>query len=141
MAQPGNNDEGKDDEKEPSDYGTYKCVFRKTDDSIYIMLKDTKTKRTFSNTFSKSTLSEMHLTQTIDEIINLLEAARSGSDSTLTFKIAFGDAENNKTVSINNLSKSYVKGYALYIGITVKMSWMNTEYNFKLLEQSYVSIF
>ena len=141
MAQPGTNAEGKDDEKEAST--DYKCVFRKSDDSIYIMLKDTKSKRAFSNTFSKSTLLEMDLKSSIDEIINLLKTAKSGSDSSLTFQVAFGDAENTKTVSIDKLSLSYIKGYAAYIIISIKMSWMLTgsEYYFKLLEQSYVNIF
>ena len=143
MAQPGNdNNEGKDDEKEASAYNNYQCVFRQADDSLYIMIKDTKSKRAFSNTFSKSTLMEMHLRESIDEIINLLKTAKSGTDSSLTFQIAFGDAENTKTVSIDKLSKSYVKGCAAYIVVSIRMSWMSkaADYSFKLLEQSYVII-
>ena len=140
MAQPGSNEEGKDDEKETSTCD-YKCVFRKADDSIYIMVKDTKSKRAFSNTFSKSALLAMDLKQqSIDEIITMLEAAKSGSDSSLKFQIVFGDAENTKNVSIDKLSKSYVKGYAAYIIISIQMKWLNADYNFKLLEQSYVNI-
>ena len=78
-------------------------------------MKDRKSKRAFTNTFSKSTLNEMDLKQSIDKVIKMLETAKSGSASELKFEIRFGDAENTKKVSADKLSKSYEKGNALYI--------------------------
>ena len=139
MAQPlqtGN--EGDDDEKKVTKYGTYQCVFRQSSDSLYIMMKNRKTKRTFTNTFSQSTLVEMHLTQSIDKVAKMLETAGSGSASELKFDIRFGDAENTKRLSADKLSKSYEKGNALYIFMSMETSYFFAEYQFKLLEKSYV---
>eukprot|EP01084_Bolivina_argentea_P139903 246061_1 len=133
LMEPGT--EGDDEKKTSSEYGVYQCVFRKAGDSLYLMMKDRKSKRTFSNTFSKSTLMDMDLKQSIDKIINMLETAKSGSQSQLKFQIRFGDAENTKKVSSNQLSKSYQKGYALYVFVSIDQSWFSAEYSFKLLEQ------
>eukprot|EP01084_Bolivina_argentea_P190233 326969_1 len=137
MAQPGDEkeDEGKQIDIDATKFGKYRCVFRAINDSLFIMMKDTKTKRAFSNTFSKSTLLEMNLNQSMDKIMNLLNEARAGSKSELTFKIGFGSAENNKKVSFNQLSKSYVQGHALCIYVAIDNSYFAAEYIFKLLEQ------
>ena len=135
--QPGT--EGDDDEKKISEYGTYQCVFRQASESLYILMKNKKTKRSFTNTFSKSTLVEMDLKQPIGDIVKMLETAKSGSASELKFEIRFGDAENTKTVSADKLS--YEKGKALYIFISMKLSYFSAEYQFKLLEQSYVTLY
>eukprot|EP01084_Bolivina_argentea_P024273 45247_1 len=131
--QPGN--EGNDDEKEVSQYGIYQCVFRQASDSLYIMMKDRKTKRSFTNTFSKSTLVEMDLKQSMDKVVKMLETAKSGSASELKFEIRFGDAENTKKTSADKLSKSYEKGNALYMFVSLEHSYFSAEYQFKLLEQ------
>eukprot|EP01083_Nonionella_stella_P257927 882301_1 len=119
-----------------SKYGNYRCVFRPADaDSLYLMMKDCKSKRAFSQTFSKSTLFEMKLAQPIDKVINLLEEAMSGESTGLKFKIAFGDAENTKTPEFGKLSTRYVQGYALYILVSIDHSYFGADYSFKLLEQ------
>eukprot|EP01083_Nonionella_stella_P257926 882297_1 len=119
-----------------SKYGNYRCVFRPADaDSLYLMMKDCKSKRAFSQTFSKSTLFEMKLAQPIDKVINLLEEAMSGESTGLKFKIAFGDAENTKTPEFGKLSTTYVQGYALYIMVSIDHSYFGADYSFKLLEQ------
>ncbi len=138
ILQPGTEGDD-DDEKKVSEHGAYQCVFRQSSDSLYVMMKNRKTKRSFTNTFSKSTLVEMDLKQSIDKVINLLEAARSGSASELKFEIRFGDAENTKKVSAGQLSKTYEKGNALYIFVSMEHSYFSAEYQFKLLEQSYVT--
>ncbi len=139
MAQPGN--EGNDDEKTSSKYDDYQYVFRKSSDSLYIMMKNKKSKRAFSNTFSRSTLTEMDLKQSIEMIVNLLETAKSGSQTGVKLELRFGDAENIKKVSMDQLSKSYEKGNALYAFVTIEQSWFSAEYQFKLLEQSSVLFF
>eukprot|EP01083_Nonionella_stella_P142845 442722_1 len=119
-----------------SKYGNYRCVFRPADaDSLYLMMKDCKSKRAFSQTFSKSTLFEMKLAQPIDKVINLLQEAISGESTGLKFKIAFGDAENTKTPEFGKLSTRYVQGYALYILVSIDHSYFGANYTFKLLEQ------
>eukprot|EP01083_Nonionella_stella_P072814 196443_1 len=119
-----------------SKYGNYRCVFRPADaDSLYLMMKDCKSKRAFSQTFSKSTLYEMKLAQPIDKVINLLQEAISGESTGLKFKIAFGDAENTKTPEFGKLSTRYVQGYALYILVSIDHSYFGADYSFKLLEQ------
>eukprot|EP01083_Nonionella_stella_P140144 429100_1 len=131
--------EGDDDEKKMSaQYGTYQCVFRKASDSLYLMMKDRKSKRSFANTFSKSTLIEMHLRQPIDKIINMLETAKSGSTSELKFELRFTKAENDKNVSMDQMAKTYEKGDALFLIVSVNQSWFAALYQFKLLEQRYV---
>ncbi len=65
----------------------------------------------------------MDLKQSIDKVINMLEAARSGSASELKFEIRFGDAENTKKVSADQLSKTYEKGNALYIFVSMEHSY------------------
>eukprot|EP01083_Nonionella_stella_P278208 946022_1 len=134
QLQPGT--EGDDDEKKSlSEYGVYQCVFRKAGDSLYLMMKDKKSKRSFSGTFSKSSLTDMDLKQSVDKIIVLLETAKTGEKSELKFEIRFGDVENNKKMSPDQLSKSYEKGYCLYIFITIEQAWFTAQYDFKLLEQ------
>mmetsp|Transcript_60039 Transcript_60039/g.54039 ORF Transcript_60039/g.54039 Transcript_60039/m.54039 type:complete len:300 (-) Transcript_60039:132-1031(-) len=149
MAQPG--DDQKGNEGNDTQFGDYRCVFRPTDDALFIMMKNSKTKRTFENTFSKSTLLEMDLKQPIDKVVNLLLDAKSGKTEELSFKIGFGDAEGetkgsmNKSqqcqpevsqqVSFDKLSKSYLKGSALYIFVNMDNNYFSAEYVFKLLEQ------
>ena len=124
-----------------SNFGDYQCVFRQADDSLYILLKNKKSKRAFTSTFTKSTLIEMDLKQSIDKVINLLEAARSGvRKKELTFTIGFGGANNNKKVPFDKLSTSYSKGCALFICVTIDNPYMESEYVFKLLEQSCVML-
>ena len=136
MAQQQNKDN--DDQKEAvSEYDSYQCIFRKATDSLYIMMKDRKTKRSFTNTFSKSTLLDMELKQSVDKVINLLETAKSGSNADLKFEIRYGDAENIKKLSMDQLSESYEKGDALYAFVCIEQSWFSAEYQFKLFEQSY----
>jgi len=151
MAQPG--DDQKGNEGNDTQFGDYRCVFRPTDDALFIMMKNSKTKRTFENTFSKSTLLEMDLKQPIDKVVNLLLDAKSGKTDELSFKIGFGDAEgetkgstdNDKSqqsqpqvsepISFDKLSKSYLKGSALYIFVNMDNNYFSAEYVFKLLEQ------
>eukprot|EP01083_Nonionella_stella_P132252 402023_1 len=134
QLQPGT--EGDEDEKMmSSQYGTYQCVFRKASDSLYLMMKDRKSKRSFTNTFSKSTLIEMDLKQPIDKIINMLETAKSGSTSELKFELRFTKAENDKKVSMDQMAKTYEKGDALFVIVSVNQSWFAAQYQFKLLEQ------
>eukprot|EP01083_Nonionella_stella_P164962 547634_1 len=134
QLQPGT--EGDEDEKMmSSQYGTYQCVFRKASDSLYLMMKDRKSKRSFTNTFSKSTLIEMDLKQPIDKIINMLETAKSGSTSELKFELRFTKAENDKKVSMDQMAKTYEKGDVLFVIVSVNQSWFAAQYQFKLLEQ------
>mmetsp|Transcript_67178 Transcript_67178/g.60304 ORF Transcript_67178/g.60304 Transcript_67178/m.60304 type:complete len:272 (+) Transcript_67178:44-859(+) len=116
--------------------GDYKGVFRQASDSLYLMMRNTKTKRCFNNTFSKKTLIEgKDIKQPISELVNLLTIAKSGQKAGFTFDIRFGDAENIKNVSMNELSQSYKKGDALYIFLSAKLDYFSAEYQFKLLEQ------
>jgi len=152
MAQPGDDEkrnEGNDLQNTP--FGDYKCVFRPADDALFIMMKNSKTKRAFTSTFSRSKLLEMDLKQPIDKIVNLLLDAKSGKKSELTFKIGFGNADGetkgamksqqNKpqnvapAISFDQLSKSYLKGTALYIFVNIDNDYFSAEYVFKLLEQ------
>eukprot|EP01083_Nonionella_stella_P297019 1008896_1 len=137
MLQPGDEkeNEGCCIDAKASKFGNYRCVFRRADESLYMMMKNSKTKRAFGNTFSKSQLMEMELKQSINKIVNLLEEAQSGSKSELTFKMAFGNAENNKKVTFKQLSKSYAKGDALYIFVAIENSYFGAEYIFKLFEK------
>eukprot|EP00484_Ammonia_sp_Unknown_P028343 CAMPEP_0197029466 /NCGR_PEP_ID=MMETSP1384-20130603/8903_1 /TAXON_ID=29189 /ORGANISM="Ammonia sp." /LENGTH=282 /DNA_ID=CAMNT_0042458633 /DNA_START=12 /DNA_END=860 /DNA_ORIENTATION=+ len=132
MAQPGDE---KQDEGQGDQYENYRCVFRESGDSLYAMLKDTKSKRTFTNTFSKSTLIEMGLNQPLSKVINLLTEAKSGTKPGLSFKVAFGDAKNEKPVTLDKLSTSYEQGHALYVFVTMDYSFFYAEHQFKLLEQ------
>ena len=100
------------------------------------MMKNRKSKRTFSNTFSRSTLTEMELKQSIDMIANMLETAKNSSQTGVKLELRFGDAENTKKVSMDQLSKSYEKGNALYAFVCIEQSWLSAEYQFKLFEQS-----
>mmetsp|Transcript_22682 Transcript_22682/g.36414 ORF Transcript_22682/g.36414 Transcript_22682/m.36414 type:complete len:286 (+) Transcript_22682:60-917(+) len=132
MAQPG--DEKQKEGDTPQHLNEYRCVFRESADSLYILLKNSKTKRAFTNTFTKSTLKEMDLKQPIKKIISLLEESYRGKPE-LSFKVAFGDAENTKQQIFANLYKDYAKGYALYIFVGIDNSYFSAQYAFKLLEQ------
>eukprot|EP01083_Nonionella_stella_P193144 713655_1 len=112
MAEPGGDDEKKEGkiDEQSSIFADYRCVFRAAGDSLYMMIKNVKTKRSFHNTFSKKMLNEMELKQSIDKVINLLNEAKSGTKSELAFKIAFGDANNDKNVLFDKLSKDYSTG-------------------------------
>ena len=124
------------DEKDDETFADYKCTFRADkDDSLYMCLKGSKSKRTFTNTFSKSTLLEMELKQSVEKIVNLLNEAKSGKKEELQFKVGYGDKESTKGVSHDTLSKDYVKGYALYAFVIIDSSYFNAEYTFKLIEQ------
>ena len=124
----------------------YLCVFRPAADSLFIMMKHAKSKRTFTNTFSKSTLGEMGFIKPrdqqpweVDQIVNLLLGAQSSkNEEELSFKIGFGDAEATKQVSFDKLSKSFSKGNALYIFVNINRPYLQDTYIFKVLEQSYV---
>eukprot|EP01083_Nonionella_stella_P072813 196439_1 len=119
-----------------SKYGNYKAVFRAAHtDGLYLMMKDCQSKRSFSGTFSKSKLIEMKLTQPIDKIINLLQESRSGNDPGLKFKIGFRDAQNTKTGEFDKLINEYVRGYAMYISVSIDHSYFGADYIFELLEQ------
>eukprot|EP01083_Nonionella_stella_P003490 10028_1 len=135
MAEPGDEKEGTIDEQSVALFGDYRCVFRAAADSLYIMMKNVKTKRSFHNTFSKSTLNEMELKQSIDRVVNLLKEAKSGTKSELTFKIAFGDADSDKKVQFDKLSNDWNKGNALFILVAIDNTYFAAEYVFKLLEQ------
>eukprot|EP01084_Bolivina_argentea_P139904 246062_1 len=137
MAEPGGDDEKKEGkiDEQSSIFADYRCVFRAAGDSLYMMMKNVKTKRSFHNTFSKKMLNEMELKQSIDKVINLLNEAKSGTKSELAFKIAFGDANNDKNVSFDKLSKDYSTGNALFIFVAIEHSYFTAKYVFKLLEQ------
>eukprot|EP01083_Nonionella_stella_P291234 991076_1 len=135
MAEPGDEKEGTIDEQSVALFGDYRCVFRAAADSLYIMMKNVKTKRSFHNTFSKSTLNEMELKQSIDRVVNLLKEAKSGTKSELTFKIAFGDADSDKKVQFDKLSNDWNNGSALFILVAIDNTYFAAEYVFKLLEQ------
>ena len=122
-----------EDEKQIDNIG-YKHIFRESGDSLYLMMKDKQSRRCFSNTFSKSALVDMNIHQPIEEILNLLQIAKSGQ-SGFTFEVRYGDAENIKKVAIDKLSKSYETGMALYIFVSVKQSYFSAQYQFKLLQQ------
>ena len=137
QVQPGNdksNECGMDGET-ISKYGNYRCVFRQASDSLYVLMKNTKTKRAFTNTFSKATLTEMDWKGSIDKMVKLLEEACAREKHDLTFKVAFGDSENNNPVSYDALSRSYMKGHALYVFVAIEGSYLSAQYAFKLLEQ------
>ena len=136
MAQEGDDEKGIDTmDGVKSNFGDWRCVFAPASDSLYMMMKNSKSKRAFINTFSKSTLLEMELKQSVEKIVNLLLEAKSGKKEELTFKVAYGDKENSNKVSYDTLSKDYVKGYALYVFVIIDSSYFNAEYTFKLLEQ------
>eukprot|EP00483_Globobulimina_turgida_P005320 UN05330 len=136
MAEPGGDEkEGKYMDEDSSVFGEYRCVFRGTADSLYIMMKNVKTKRTFNNTFSKTTLNEMDLKQSIDKVVNLLNEAKTCKKSELSFKIAFGDADNDKKVPFGKLSQNWSSGNALFVFVAIDNSYFAAEYVFKLLEQ------
>ena len=98
LNEPGNLDEGKDcdDEKEYTTYGVYRCIIRQINNSIYFEMKNTKNKRVFSATYDRKTLKSMNLKQSMDKIINLINAAKSGSQSELKFNISFGNDQNTQ---------------------------------------------
>eukprot|EP01084_Bolivina_argentea_P217728 369605_1 len=123
------------DEKKSLEHDSYKLVFREANDSLYLMMTERKLKRSFHNTFSKSTLNDMELKQSIAQICNLFNTALSGKRSEIKLKIRFGNAENNKKMSSDQLSKLYSKGCVLYIFICIEESWFTAEYSFKLLEK------
>ena len=115
LQQPGNLDEGKDDEKEYSTYGVYRCIFRKNNNSLFLEMKNTKNKRVFCNTFSKEILSKMHLPQSVDRVIKLIEAAKNGKSSEYKFSIRFAKdhkkeiKETKQTKTDNNSDKLVIK--------------------------------
>ncbi len=110
-------------------------------------MKHVKSKRTFTNTFSKSKLVEMGLKQSVEKVTNLLRDSKAAMSADtkqdLSFLIGFGDAENDKSVQFNQLSKEYAysKGCALYVLVSIENSYYSAEYTFKLLEQGYVLYF
>ena len=123
------------DDLDEGNYGDYRCTFRPDkDDSLYICIKGSKSKRTFTNTFSKSTLLEMGLKQSVQKIVALLFEAKSGKKEDLEFKIAFGDKETEKP-SVDVLPRHYVKGYAMYLFVIIDSSYFTATYTFKLIEQ------
>jgi len=123
------------DEESFSKYGNYRCVFRQASDSLYVLMKNTKTKRSFTNTFSKAALAEMDWKGDIEKMVNLLEEARGGKNDDVVFKVAFGDAENDKPVSFSTLSKAYMKGCAMYVFVAMEYSYFSAQYLLKLPEQ------
>eukprot|EP01084_Bolivina_argentea_P091229 164242_1 len=142
MAQtfePGVTDEAKNDEKQ-SNFSTlhyYQCVFRKIDNNLYISLTNTKTNLSFTNTFSKSHLQQMNISQPIDMVIAQMETALSGTTTDFKMQIAFGDAEQTKNVSgINQLSKQHKQGYALHVFMSVSAKFCQFKYNLILLEST-----
>eukprot|EP01084_Bolivina_argentea_P001007 1855_1 len=128
--------EGKEETKESTNvkYCDYQTTFKAMDDSLYIMIKNKKTKRSFSKIFSKSELIAMHFRQSVDKIVNLIRVARSASNKKWIFEIRFGSSDNDK-VSKNNLNCDYNKGDAMFMIIAINEDWFSDEYMFKLPEQ------
>jgi len=147
--------EGSDDD-EYTKFGKYRCVYRETSNSLFVMIKDTKSKRSFANTFSKSSLKKMDWRGSIEKMINFLKEAQQGKKEELSFKIAFGpsasgsqqghvvvtddgadgnETESSKVVSFGKLRKSYADGHAMYVLAAIETSYFGAEYLFELLEQ------
>mmetsp|Transcript_60038 Transcript_60038/g.54038 ORF Transcript_60038/g.54038 Transcript_60038/m.54038 type:complete len:288 (-) Transcript_60038:32-895(-) len=136
MAQPGDEKENEGNILDGAEvFGEWRCVFRPANDSLYIMMKNVKSKRAFSNTFSKSTLDEMGFKQSTDKISKLLFEAKAGKKEELSFEVAYADKETTKAPSFDSLSRSYVKGYALFMQVAIDSSYFSADYTFKLLEQ------
>ena len=136
--QPGNA-EGNKAESTSSLYPSYRFRIEDLSDTLYIEIQNKKTKRVFSNSFSKSTLESMKLTGLVTKIIHMINSAKSGKHDKYSFKfeILFGDAENDK-VSVDQMNKSYSKGSAMFMVISVDEFFISGVFPFKLLEKSYV---
>eukprot|EP01084_Bolivina_argentea_P186918 322088_1 len=118
-------------------YPLHRFRIREESKSLYIEIQNKKTKRVFSNTFSKSTLESMKLHGSIQKIIQMINSAKSGKSDKLQFKfeLLFSDPKNDK-ISINNMSKSYSKGRnCMHMVISVDEFFMSGVWPFKLLEQ------
>ena len=120
-------------------YPSYRFRIEDLSDALYLEIKNKRTKRVFSNTFSKSTLESMKLNGSIQKIIHMINSAKSGKHNQFHFKfdLLFGDVENDK-ITIDNMTKSYSKGSCMFMVISVDEFFMSGLWKFKLLEKSYV---
>eukprot|EP01084_Bolivina_argentea_P063998 116739_1 len=98
-------------------------VLRQSDDSIYMSIKNKKSKRVFSQTFSKSTLQEMQLYQPIPQIIKMISAAQDNNIKQLELKIGYINTEKINKVNINNIQNNYTKGDCLCFIVKQTLEW------------------
>ena len=132
------NDEGKETESS-SLYPLHKFKIMDLSESLYIEIQNKKTKRVYSNSFSKSTLEDMKLNGSITKIIHMIHCAKAGKHDKFQFKfeLLFGDPESDK-MSINKMSKSYSRGCCMFMIISIDEFFMSGVWPFKLLEKSCV---
>ena len=135
IKEPGDNDdEGTETASGNDKYSEYEFTFKALD-SLIIIVKSKKSKRLFMGKFSKQELISMKLTQSIKQIISMIEMARDGAKQKINseFKIAFSSAE--ETANADQMSDTFNRGDALYLIVSIKEHWLNCDYLFKLQEQ------
>eukprot|EP01083_Nonionella_stella_P012147 34474_1 len=140
VKQPGASTEGDSNKSSPL-YPDHKFTVVEESNSLQITIQNKKTKRVFSDSFSKETLESMKLNGSIAKIIHMIHSAKSGKTDKFQFKfdLVFGDAKNEKISSeefqIEHMSKTYKKGHCMYMIISVDEFFMSGLWPFKLPEQ------
>ena len=134
--QTGSEDEGKEYDTSPL-YPNLKFKIRDKSNVLHITIRDTKTKKIFSNTFTKSTIQSMQFHGSISKLIQMINTAKSGNCDKyqIKFEILYDNPKNNK-VNIKSMSKSYKNGYCMYMVIELDEMIMSGVWPFKLFEQS-----
>ena len=141
VQQPGSTqNEMIDDDAKQSGHCHYNFTICAVKNSLYLVVKYKKTKRSFHSTFSQSTLIEMGLSQSIEQIVNLFETAKAGKKTAIELQVRYGNVENVKKVPIDKFATKYSKGSAMYIFILIRESWLIKDYCFKLIEQRLASV-
>jgi hypothetical protein len=113
--------------------GEHEFEFRGSD-SLCICVKNRLSHRLFIGKFSKQTLLEMRLTQSVPEIISIIGMAINKSKKLkCEFKIAF--SSKNETISPEQMSEKFQRGDALYMIVMIREPFWKDTFLFKCDEQ------
>jgi len=132
--QPGN-EEGTETPSGSDKYSEYEFQFKAVNSTLIIIVKSKISKRLFMGKFTKQELTAMKLTQSIQEIINMIEMSRDGVKQNVNcqFRIAFSAAD--ETIDADQMSDTFNRGDALYLIVSINEIWLKCNYLFKLDEQ------